>query len=185
MASYDTSSTPVIDTPKNPYALTDLGLLLLRFAVGATMIQAGLIKALDFPTTVNFLEQGGWRSPTFAAATVTIAETAGGVLLLVGLLTPLAACAILAAMIDAWLVNVSGAAFWSDPFNVPFLTAFAALTLLFAGAGTYSLDAKFFGRHRWPGAVSVFLFVVGVASAVATWILLNGTNPLHLTNPAG
>ena len=185
MASYDTSSAPVIDTPRNPYALTDLGLLLLRFAVGATMIQAGLIKAFDFTTTVDFMEQGGWRSATFAAAMVTIAETAGGVLLLAGLLTPLAACAIVAAMIDAWLVNVSGAAFWSEPFNVPFLTAFGALTLLFAGAGAYSLDAKFFGRHRWPGLVSVFLFIVAVAAAVATWILLNGTNPLHLTNPAG
>ena len=182
MATYD---TPVIDTPKNPYALTDLGLLLLRFAVGATMLQAGLMKALDFSTTVDFMEKGGWRMATFAAAMVTVAETAGGLLLLLGLLTPLAACAVLAAMIDAWLVNVSGAAFWSEPFNVPFLTGFAALTLLFAGAGAYSLDAKFFGRHRWPGAVSVFLFVVGVAAAVATWILLNGTNPLHLSNPTG
>lgn len=180
MASYD---TPVIDTPNNPYALTDVGLLILRFAVGATVLQAGLIKALDFGATQNFVEQGGWRMPTFAAAMVTITEVAGGVLILLGLLTPLAACAVMAAMIDAWLFNVSAAAFWSEPFNVPFLTGFAALTLLFAGAGAYSLDARFFGRHRWPGAVSIFLFVVGVAAAVATWILLNGTNPLHLTTP--
>ena len=33
--------------------------------------------------------------------------------LLLGLLTPLAACGILAAMIDAWAVNVSPAAVWS------------------------------------------------------------------------
>ena len=32
------------------------------------MIQAGLIKALDFGTTVGFMESGGWRMPTFAAA---------------------------------------------------------------------------------------------------------------------
>jgi putative oxidoreductase len=185
MSSYDTASTPVINTPKNPYALTDLGLLLLRFAVAATALQAGVVKALDFGTVVTFMEHGGWRMPTFAAAMVTIAETAGGVLLLFGLLTPVAACAIMAAMIDAWLVNVAPGAFWSDPFNVPFLAGFGALTLLFAGAGAYSLDARFFGRHRWPGAVSVFLFVVGIAAAVATWVLLNGTNPLHLRNPAG
>ena len=49
----------------------------------------------------------------------------------------------IAAMIDAWAVNVSGGAFWSDPFNVPFLTAFGATALLFTGAGGYSLDAKF------------------------------------------
>ena len=185
MASYDTSGTPVIDTPKNPYALTDLGLLVLRFSIAATAIQAGTIKALDFGTVVDFMEQGGWRNPAFAAAMVTITETVGGPLLLLGLLTPLAATAIMAAMINAWLFNVSSGAFWSEPFNVPFLLAFGALALLFAGAGAYSLDAKFFGRHRWPGGVSIFLFVVGVAAAVATWVLLNGTNPLHLTNPPG
>lgn len=185
MASMASSDTPTFNTPKNPYALTDLGLLLLRFAIGATMLQAGLIKAFDFSSTAGFMEEGGWKMSTVAAVMVTATEVVGGLLLLLGLLTPLAACAILAAMIDAWLVNVSAAAFWSEPFNVPFLTAFGAMALLFAGAGAYSLDAKFFGRHRWPGAVSVVLFVVGVAAAVATWILLNGTNPLHLTNPAG
>ena len=86
-------------------------------------------------------------------------------------------------MIDAWAVNVSGAAFWSDPFNVPFLVAFAATALLFTGAGGYSVDARVFGRPRWPGAVTVALFLVAVAAAVATWVLLNGTNPLHLSNP--
>jgi putative oxidoreductase len=180
-----TDYTPTIDTPRNAYALTDVGLLLLRFAVGATMIQAGLIKALDFGATVAFMESGGWRMPTFAAALVTATETAGGVLLLLGLLTPLAAAGVLAAMIDAWLVNVSAAAFWSDPFNVPFLTAFAVTALLFAGAGAYSLDAKLFGRHRWPGVISVGLLIIGIAAAVATWVLLNGTNPLHLTDPKG
>lgn len=183
MATYDTSATPVIDTPRNPYALTDLGLLLLRFAVGATILQAGLIKAFDFGKTTEFLDAGGWRMPTFAAAMVTATETIGGILLLLGLLTPLAACAVLAAMIDAWLVNVSTDAFWAAPFNVPFLAAFGATSLLFAGAGAYSLDAKFFGRHRWPGLVTVTLLVVGIAAAVATWVLLNGTNPLHLTHP--
>jgi putative oxidoreductase len=180
-----TDYTPTIDTPRNAYALTDVGLLLLRFAVGVTMIQAGLIKALDFGAAVAFMESGGWRMPTFAAALVTATEIAGGVLLLLGLLTPLAAAGVLAAMIDAWLVNGSGAAFWSDPFNVPFLTAFAATALLFAGAGAYSLDAKLFGRHRWPGVISIGLLIIGIAAAVATWILLNGTNPLHLSKPTG
>ena len=54
-------------------------------------------------------------------------------------------------MIDAWAVNVSGGAFWSEPFNVPFLVAFGATALLFTGAGAYSVDARVFGRSRWPG----------------------------------
>jgi putative oxidoreductase len=165
-------------------SLTDLGLLLLRFAIGATMIQAGLIKALDFNATVSFFESGGWRTPAFAAGMVTTAETIGGIGLLLGLLTPIAACAVTAAMIDAWGAIVTGSAFWSDPFNVPFLTAFGATALLFTGAGGYSLDSRLFGRSRWPGLITVTLFLVAVAAAIATWVLLNGVNPIHLKKPA-
>src|SRR6476660_491551 len=98
------------------------------------MIQAGLRKAFDFDTAVGSMESGGWQLPMFAAFMVTAAETAGGIGLLLGLLTPLAACAVVAAMIDAWAVNVSAAAFWSDPFNVPFLIAVGAGALLCTGA---------------------------------------------------
>jgi uncharacterized membrane protein YphA (DoxX/SURF4 family) len=167
----------------NPSALHDLGVLILRLSVGATMVHGGVLKAVDFPSTVQFMERGGWKSPTFAAYLVTATEIAGGAALLLGLLTPLAACGILAAMIDAWAVNVSGAAVWSEPFNVPFLVAFAAAALLFVGAGGYSVDARVFGRPRWPGAVTIPLFLVAVAAAVATWVLLNGVNPLHLSTP--
>ena len=110
----------------------------------------------------GFMESGGWRLPTFAALLVTAAETAGGVGAAAGSADarwPRAAWS--RAMIDAWAVNVSGAAFWSDPFNVPFLVAFAAAALLFTGAGAYSVDAKVFGRPRWPAPSAVALFLVG------------------------
>jgi protein-S-isoprenylcysteine O-methyltransferase Ste14 len=100
------------------------------------------------------------------------------------LLTPLAACAVIAAMIDAWAVNASAAAFWSDPFNVPFLIAVGAAALLFAGAGSYSVDAKIFRNWRVGVRVAVGLLVVAVAAALLTWTLLNGTNPIHFTEPA-
>jgi putative oxidoreductase len=171
-------------TTVSPSALNDFGLLVLRIAVAASMLQAGLIKALGFDATTEFMVGNGWKMSTFAAYLVTATEIAGGAALLLGLLTPLAACGIIAAMIDAWAVNVSGAAFWSDPFNIPFLVAFAATALLFTGAGSYSVDAKVFGRSNWPGAVTVGLFLVAVAAAVATWVLLNGTNPLHASKPS-
>jgi uncharacterized membrane protein YphA (DoxX/SURF4 family) len=157
---------------------------MLRIGVGATMLQAGLIKALDFSTATAFMESTGWRAPTFAAGLVTAAETAGGIALLLGLLTPIAACAVTAAMIDAWAATVSTSAFWSEPFNVPFVCAFSASALLLTGAGAYSFDARFFGRSRWPGLITVTLFVAAIAAAVATWVLLNGVNPLYFTKPA-
>ena len=164
-------------------SLPDVGLLILRIAVAATMLQAGLMKALDFATTTQFMASGGWQLPTFAAYLVTATEIAGGAALLLGLLTPLAACGILAAMMDAWAVTVAGTAFWSEPFNVPFLLVFAAMALLLTGAGRFSVDARVFGRPQWPAAVTIALLLVGIAAAVATWILLNGTNPLHATKP--
>ncbi len=150
------------------------------------MLQAGLIKAFDIERDRRVswrAADGGCRSspPSWSPST----ETAGGIGLLLGLLTPLAACGVIAAMIDAWAVNVSGGAFWSEPFNVPFMMALAATALLFTGAGAFSVDAKVFGRPRWPGFISVGLFLVAVAAAVATWILLNGTNPIHFSVPTG
>jgi putative oxidoreductase len=172
---YDSASTD---------SVSSFGLLVLRSAVGATALQAGLIKTFDIDTAVKFMDDNGWKMGKFAAILVTATETAGGILLLLGLLTPVAACGLIAAMIDAWAVNVSGGAFWSQPFNVPFLVAFGATALLFTGAGGFSVDAKAFGRARWPGVITIGLFVVAIAAAVATWVLLNGTNPLHFSSPA-
>ncbi|OBF14505.1 DoxX family protein [Mycobacterium sp. ACS4331] len=162
----------------------DLGLLVLRFAVGAAILQAGLLKAFDFQMVVDSMGQSGWRMPQLAAFMVTAAETLGGIGLLLGIVTPLAAMAVTAAMIDAWAVNVSGAAFWSEPFNMPFMIGLGAIALLFTGAGVYSLDERLWGRATWPRLVSVTLLVVAIAAAVVTWVALNGTNPIHFTSPA-
>ncbi|MGX9787357.1 DoxX family protein [Mycobacterium sp. MMS18-G62] len=179
-----TTTEATAETSATTTSMADIGLLILRIGVGATMIQAGLIKAFDFNTAAGFMEQGGWRLPKFAAFMVTAAETAGGIGLVLGLLTPLAAMAVVAAMIDAWAVNVSTAAFWSQPFNVPFLLAVGAAALLFTGAGAYSIDARVLGSVRYGSRVAVGLLIVGIAAAVFTWILLNGTNPIHFTAPA-
>ncbi|MGB3321057.1 MAG: DoxX family protein [Mycolicibacterium fortuitum] len=175
--------TNTIETGAATADMTDTGLLLLRIATGATMLQAGLIKAFDFGTAVGFMESSGWRLPAFGAFMVTAAETLGGIGLLLGILTPLAACAVIGAMVDAWAVNVSADAFWSQPFNVPFLAAFGAAALLFTGAGPFSVDQRVFGRSRVSGRASVGLVFIGVAVAVVTWIALNGTNPIHFTKP--
>jgi putative oxidoreductase len=162
-------------------SLTDVGLLILRLGVGAAMIQAGLRKFFDFNTTVGFMESGGWRAPKFAAFLVSAAETAGGIGLVFGVLTPLAACAVIGAMIDAWAVNVSGGAFWSDPFNVPFMLVVGATALLFTGPGAYGVDARLFGRPRLSPRIAVGLLVVAFAVAILTWIFLNGTNPIRFS----
>jgi putative oxidoreductase len=162
----------------------DVGLLILRIGIGAAVIQAGMIKALDFGTTAGFMEAGGWRLPTIGALMVTVAETLGGIGLLLGVLTPLAACAVAGAMVCAWAVNVSQGVFWSEPFNVPFLLFIGAATLLFTGAGAFSVDARMLGWLRWSPRIAVGLLVLAFAVAILTWIVLNGTNPIHFSSPA-
>ncbi|MDZ4236072.1 MAG: DoxX family protein [Dietzia sp.] len=164
--------------------VADTGLLILRLGVGAVMLQSGLIKALDFTTTTQFLGEAGWRLPTFAAFMVTASETLGGIGLLLGVLTPLAACAVLSSMLCAWAVNVSGTAFWSDPFNIPFLIGLGAAALLLTGAGRYSVDGAFLKRVHWTKRVLMALLVLAFVAAVVTWVALYGVNPIHFTTPS-
>jgi putative oxidoreductase len=176
-------ATATIETTRTTTSTAEVGLLILRIGVGAALVQAGLIKALDFGATAGFMEAGGWRLPTIGALMVTIAETLGGIGLILGVLTPLAACAVAGAMICAWAVNVSQGAFWSEPFNVPFLLFLGATTLLFTGAGAYSVDARMLGRPLWSPRIAVGLLGLAFAVAILTWIVLNGTNPIHFSSP--
>ena len=45
------TTTDVTTTPTTTTSLADVGLLILRIGVGATMIQAGLRKAFDFASS--------------------------------------------------------------------------------------------------------------------------------------
>lgn len=162
--------------------LGDLGLLALRIGVAATILQAGYLKVSDYGFTVSTFE-GTWRLPQLAAFMVTATELAAGAALLLGLITPLAACGVIAAMICAWLVNVSVDAVWVAPFNVPFLLVVGTMALLFAGPGKFSLDAVTFKRPTWPAAITIGAKTVAVLAAIATWVLLNGTNPIHFATP--
>lgn len=161
----------------------DVGLLVLRLGIGAALLQAGLIKVSDFPMTVQFMGDAGWRLPAFAAFMVTATETISGIALLLGVLTPLAGCAALGVMLCAWAVNVSGAAFWSEPFNVPFLLGLGAATLIFTGAGRYSVDHRMLSRIVWSTRVRVALVALAFVVAVLTWVALYGVNPIHFTAP--
>lgn len=161
----------------------DIGLLILRIGVGAAVLQAGLMKVFDFSMTTQFMGDAGWRLPALAAFMVTATETVGGIALLLGAFTPLAGCAVLGAMLCAWAVNVSAAAFWSEPFNVPFLLGLGAAALIFTGAGRYSVDGHVPQGITWSPRVKVGLVVLAFAVAALTWMALYGVNPIHFTAP--
>ena len=173
------------DYPTRPSAdsTVSIGLVILRLGIGAAMLQAGLIKASDFSMTVQFLADAGWRVPAFAAFMVTATETVAGIALVLGVLTPLAGSATLGAMLCAWAVNVSAAAFWSDPFNVPFLIGLGGAALLFTGAGAYSVDGRLLARITWSKGLKLGLLGLAFVAAVVTWMALYGVNPIHFSAP--
>jgi len=124
--------------------LHPLALLGLRLALGAIMISHGAQKVFGgmpkFIAMVQNIGLPGWMA-YLAAAT----EFGGGILIIAGLLTRLAAlafCIEMAVAIDKvhWKNGLKGPAGMEFPLAV----AIIAFALIFLGAGPISLDWVFF-----------------------------------------
>ena len=103
-----------------------VGLLLLRLLAGGGLLYGGIASA--------------WSAPYLAMAPQVIAA-AGGILLLLGLYTPLAGVA--AAIVEAWIA-------FSHPGNLlaPLGLISLGLSLAMIGPGAWSIDARLFGRKQ-------------------------------------
>jgi putative oxidoreductase len=89
------------------------------------------------------LEQLGAKSAKPMAVLAGLAEFVGGILVMLGFLTPVAALALIGVMIVAVLTVHLKNGFFNTNGGYEFNLALAgiALTLLIAGAGAYSLDS--------------------------------------------
>lgn len=125
----------------------DGGLLWLRVLMGAGIAYHGYGKV--FEGQVTMLAQGvaGWGLPlpTVWAWAAALSEFLGGLLILVGFQTRLAALAVFLTMsVAAFKAHAA------DPFNIKEL-ALAYWTmagaLIFLGSGAYALDARLKGRQ--------------------------------------
>jgi putative oxidoreductase len=126
----------------------DIALLLIRITLGGVLVAHGSQKLFGLfgghglGGTAGFLESLGFRPGRLHAWLLSLAETVGGTLLAVGLLTPLAASAVAGVTI-----NAVAAVHWDKGFFVqnggyeyPLVLALVAVAVPFAGAGDYSLD---------------------------------------------
>ncbi|MEX2671837.1 MAG: DoxX family protein [Phycisphaeraceae bacterium] len=135
--------------------LNDLALLLLRLIVGAVFIFHGSQKLFgwfDGPGIegfAGFLEQMEIPEPMVMAWVTAISEFAGGILVLLGLLTRLAAIAPLIVMIVA-IVTVHPDAFAVDKGGMEFALTLATIltALILAGPGRISIDGIVAGGKR-------------------------------------
>jgi putative oxidoreductase len=130
--------------------MSDTGILLLRVVVGAVIAAHGAQKLFGWfggyglKGTGGFFEQLGFRPGLAFAAAAGLSEFLGGLLLIIGLFTPLGAAAVLGAMIVA-SVSVhlkSGFFATNNGIELPFLYGLVSLGLIFIGAGKYSLDSE-------------------------------------------
>jgi putative oxidoreductase len=137
----------------------DIGLLLLRLAVGLTVaahgaqMLSGWLGGQGLAKTGELFEALGFRPGRSYALLAALAEIGGGVLLASGLATPLSAAIIFAVMIVAAFSAHLKQGFFitSGGFEYTFVLAVAALTLAFTGPGALSLDA-ILGRS-WSGVL--------------------------------
>lgn len=165
----------------------DLGLLALRLAVGGTLLVHGLQKLTGVwngPGLGGFEETlagAGFEQARLLAILGSIGEVAGGALLILGLVTPLAAASVLAVMINAWAfrqIAEPGLEYFA-PSGTEYetLLGVCAGVIILTGPGRISLD----GRRGWatrPFIGSFVALLIGIAAGVCIWIFLNGANPL-------
>ncbi|MDY6807406.1 MAG: DoxX family membrane protein [Actinomycetota bacterium] len=184
----------------------DLGLLLLRVAVGLIAMAHGAQKLFGWwngPRLSGFqdmLVNAPNPAIGFDAAAArplailgALSETLGGLMLVIGLFTPLAASAVLGVMLVAaaykatlagglWFFAAGGA---GAGIEYELLLAVCAGVIILTGPGRISVDAPR-GWARRPSWGSLALLIVGVGAAVAVWLLFNGTNPFESPgNPTG
>ncbi|UFS96393.1 DoxX family protein [Nocardia huaxiensis] len=171
----------------------DLGLLLLRLVIGGTFIYHGLQKMTGWfhgpglDGTKAMMENGGWKQPDITAILLAVGELGGGILVVLGLATPLAAGALLAIILDAWMWKqsmVPGFQYKAKDNNLELESVLVGIVavLMLTGPGRLSLDRNR-GWATRPFLGSLAAFVAAIAAAILAYIYLHGGNPLTGIGP--
>ena len=152
----------------------DLGLLVLRLAIGALFIAHGTDKlfgwfndGMGMEATKQMLTGFGYTEPGALALVVALSETAGGLLVILGLFFPAGAAALLGVMANVIVVKGDWNLFLGD-VELEMMYGAAALALLFTGPGRFALD-----RHtHWWRKAPVYGFVFLILAAGLTVVTL-------------
>ena len=123
--------------------LKDWGLALLRVGIGGVFVAHGAQKLFGFGISglSGFMAQIGVPFPTLSAVLVTAAEFLGGLALVVGFGTRLAAIPIAFSMLVAALtVHLKGGFFLPNGIEYVLVLFLASVALVLTGSGALSVD---------------------------------------------
>ena len=121
----------------------DLGIALLRLAVGGVFVAHGAQKLLVFGMAglAGMLGQMGIPFPTLSAVAVTAAELLGGLALVAGFGTRWAALPIAFSMaVAALTVHLKGGFFLPNGVEYVLTLFVASVVLSLTGSGAFSID---------------------------------------------
>lgn len=167
----------------------DLGLLILRVGLGALLVAHGLQKLFGWwggqglTGFKNSLSDAGYQHADILTYAGAGGQLIAGVLLVLGLFTPLAAGGALAYLINGVLAGVSAqtegrfSLFLPGGHEYQIMLIVVAVAVVLVGPGRWALDGDR-GWARRPFIGSFVVLLLAIAAGVAMWVLLNGTNPL-------
>jgi putative oxidoreductase len=126
----------------------DTGLLIVRLVVGLVVAAHGLqilfgkLDGLGLQTSAAAFDRIGYRPGKLFATAAGLSESSGGLLLAAGLVTPLAAAAIVSVMFAAALSSHLKNGFWitNGGYEYTLTLGLVAMGIGFIGPGSYSLD---------------------------------------------
>jgi putative oxidoreductase len=125
----------------------DIIALLLRLSVGITMLAHGWNHAFGggrLPGTTRWFASIGMRPAALHAVVATVTELGAGTLLVLGLLTPLAAAAVIGCMLVALVANHIRNGFFifrpGEGYEYVLMIIVVAAAIGASGGGAWSLD---------------------------------------------
>ena len=157
----------------------NLALFVLRCGVGAVMLAHGINHIAGggkIEGTARWFESLGMRPGIVHAWLASITEVAGGVALVLGLLTPLGGAAVIGIMAVAFVTNHRGNGFFifrpGEGWEYVMTLAITGLVLAVAGPGEWSLDEAFGLRDDLVGTTGLLIALLAGAGGAAALLAL-------------
>jgi putative oxidoreductase len=158
----------------------NIGLLILRLVVGAFVAAHGIQKMTHLwgggglSASTEEFRNDGFAGGAATALLAGVTQIGAGALLVLGLLTPLAAAGVAGVMTVAATVKLRHG-FWSphDGYEYPALLTVMAIVTAWTGPGRYSLDAAAGLTRYWTTWPAVAATVAGLGAALLLRLVLH------------